>query len=236
MRRNSTLSVCVTFVSAMACAACGDDTTDTTSAGTADTTPATNNTAAGNASGGASGSTGSTRTNTNGNNIGTDSTGATGQSTGANTNAVRLTDAEIASVSMTANIGEIQQNMVGLMRATSDDARGFAQDMVDMHNAALEREKQLAMSMNVSPTENAVTQMLKSNSDQMVAMLQSASDDDFDNVYLRGQLDAHQMTLGLIDTTLLPSAQAQPMKDELAMMRSAVVMHLEHVRDLAGSD
>lgn len=242
MRLNSTLTVCVMFVSAAIAAgsaACGDDTSDTTSSGSTDTSGNTGNTSSRNTSGGASGSSGSNGTNTsntNGTNTSTGDNGTTGQSTGAPTGTVRLNDAEIASVSMTANMGEIQQNMVALSRAQSDDARGFAQDMVDMHTAALEREQQLAMSMSVAPTDNAVTQMLKTTSDKMVAMLQSASDEDFDNIYLRGQLEAHQMVLSLIDNTLLPSAQASALKGELTMMRSAVVMHLDHVRELLGED
>lgn len=217
------------FAGALAGAACSDDTTDTTSSGSSDTSDNSSNTSSGGASG--SGGTGS-RTNTS--NTNTDTNGTTREGTGAPTSTVRLTDAEIASVSMTANMGEIQQNMIALSRAQSDDARGFAQDMVDMHTAALEREKELAMSMSVAPTDNAVTQMLKSTSDKMVAMLQSASDEDFDNVYLQGQLEAHQMVLSLIDNTLLPNAQASALKDELTMMRSAVVMHLDHVRELIG--
>jgi predicted outer membrane protein len=67
-------------------------------------------------------------------------------------------------------------------------------------------------------------------------MLQAASDEEFDEIFLRGQIDAHQMTLSLIEDTMLPSAQAQQMKDELTMMRSTVMMHLDQVRDLADEE
>lgn len=150
--------------------------------------------------------------------------------------AVRLSDSEIAMVSMTANMGEVQQNMVGIMRAQREDARNFAQEMVDVHTAALDRQTALASSMNITPAESATSRMLKSTSDEMVAMLQSASDDEFDNVYVQSQIDAHQMVLSLIESTLLPSVRAPQLRDELTMMQDTVMMHLEHARQLGDED
>jgi putative membrane protein len=244
MQRNPILVLCVMTVSAIAPGACGDDNTDdTTNNGTVSTSGSRNGQSSSGSAGSAARNTGTSTsgsaTNASGTNSGTatdNGATTTGSGSSANTSTVRLNDAEIASVSMTANTGEIAQNMVAVTRAQSDKARGFAQDMVDMHTAALQREMALTQSMSVAPADNATAQMLKSNSDKMVAMLQAASDGDFDNLYLRGQLDAHQMVLSLIDSTLLPSAQAQPLRDELTMMRETVTMHLDRVRGLVDNN
>lgn len=240
MRRYPALIPCVLFLGAVAYAACGDDDTDNTtttgSAGTTDTDRESPSDSAGGAggTGGSAGRTGATGSDTA---TGSGRNGTTAGSGGAGgAGAVRLNDAQIASVSMAANKGEVDQNMIGVMRAKGDDARSFAQDMVDMHSAALAREMSLAESSNLTPADNPTTQMLQSKSQMTVAKLESASDDDFDGVFLQSQVEAHQMTLSLIDDTLLPSVQAAPLKDELTTMRETVTMHLDHVRDLAGQD
>jgi len=145
----------------------------------------------------------------------------------------QLNDAQIASVSLTANQGEVEQNMIAITRARRDDARAFATDMVAMHTAAIARENALSASMMIIPQDNPVTQMLLSMSQQAVQSLNAASDDEFDAIYIRSQVQAHQQVLTLIDSTLLPQAQAQAMKAELTTMRSTVNDHLERVRGLA---
>jgi len=212
------------LASALVYGACGNDTSDDTTTGTTTST-------------GASGSSG-TRTTGTSTAPGASTSTETDNSavTGNTTSAVQLNDAQIATISMTANRGEVEQNMVALSRIQREDARTYAQQMVDEHTIALEREMAMATSMNLSPTESPTSRMLQTTSDQMVAMLQSASAGDFDAVYIQSQVDAHQMVLSLIESTLLPSADAQPLKDELTTMQTAVRMHLEHARELKGED
>jgi putative membrane protein len=157
-----------------------------------------------------------------------------GSISGPDGSAVTLSDEEIASVALTANMGEVQQNMIALMRAQSADARNYAQDMVDMHSAALERETALATSIMLTPADNPIAVMLRSDSDRVVETLQSAPADEFDPIYLRSQVDVHQNVLNLIETVLQPSAQAEPLKQELTLMRETVSAHLERARGLAG--
>jgi putative membrane protein len=206
------------FVCMFAIAACGDDDSNSTT-GSYD---AGSNTVA------TAGDSGSRSTD-----VSTSSNA--GASSGATTSAasVQLNDAQIASVSLTANSGEVDQNTIATTRARDDDARSFARDMVAMHMAAMVREKALASSLMITPEDNAITQMLQSMSQQTVQALTSAEDEQFDAVYLRSQMVAHQQVLSLIDSELLPQVKAQAMKDELTSMRSTVSEHLDRVRALA---
>jgi putative membrane protein len=255
MQRYRSLISCVTFVGAIAIVACGDDDTSTgssTTAGGAGTNASETNgsTQTNGASTNGTGTRTSGSNGTNGSNTGTSTSGTTTGISGTSTSgtnsasstpgaggagggsAAQLSDPEIASVSMTANMGEVQENQIAVTMAQRAEARDFAQDMVDMHNAALQREMSLGMSLMLTPADNAISQMLRSNAQMMVDTLQSTSADQFDAVYLQGQLDAHQMVLSLIDDTLLPSVQNDQLMNELTMMRSTVSMHLDRVREL----
>lgn len=160
-------------------------------------------------------------------------TSATGGTGGASAQAV-LTDAEIASVLTTANEGEIQQNTVAVSKASAPEARAFAQDLIDMHQAAQMRLNTLLTSLNITAADNAVSQQLQKASLRIVTMLQDATG-NFDLTYLQSQIDAHIQVLNLIDQTLLPSAQNPQLRSELAVVRGVVAMHLARARALAAS-
>jgi putative membrane protein len=192
------------------------------------------------ASGGRGGAGGNAARAGNGGTGGNAASAGNGGTSGAQSGdagALELTDAQIASVGVTANQGEVEQNMVALERAQGADARSFAQDMVTMHGAALQRETALAMTLQLTPEDNSVSRMLKQQSDTIVANLRAADQAQFDQIYLQSQVDVHQQVLTLIDSDLLPNAENAQLKAELTNMRATVAMHLEHVRALvSGSE
>ena len=161
---------------------------------------------------------------------GATSTAGTG---GAGVQAV-LTDAEIASVLTTANEGEVQQNTVAVSKASAPEARAFAQDLIDMHQAAQMRLNMLLTSLNITAADNAVSQQLQKASLRIVTTLQDATG-NFDLTYVQSQIDVHIQVLNLIDQTLLPSAQNSQLRSELAVVRGVVAMHLARARALAAS-
>jgi putative membrane protein len=145
-----------------------------------------------------------------------------------------LTDAEIASVLSAANEGEVQQNTVALSKAEAPEARAFAQDLINMHQAAQTRLNTLLTSLNITAADNAVAQQLRAASLNIVTTLQDATG-AFDMTYLQSQIDVHIQVLNLIDQTLLPSAQNAQVRSELAVVRGEVAMHLARARSLAAS-
>ena len=149
-----------------------------------------------------------------------------------NAGAIQLDDAQIASIAVTANQGEVEQNKVALERAQREDARAFAQDMVTMHSAALARATALAMTLKLTPEDNTISQTLRKESETIVANLKGVEQAEFDQMYLQSQVDVHQQVLTLIDTDLLSNVDAAQLRDELTAMRETVAMHLEHARAL----
>jgi putative membrane protein len=147
----------------------------------------------------------------------------------------QLNDAQIAGVSLAANNGEVEQNMIATTKATTPDLRAFASDMVAMHTAASARETALAATLMVTPQDSPVTQMLQSMSQETVAMLNGLDGSEFDAVYVKSQVDAHEQVLMLVVGTLLPQAQAPELRDELTAMRETVMGHLDRARSLGES-
>jgi putative membrane protein len=208
----------VTLVLSLAlCAAgaCGDDDDD-------------------NATGGAGGRDGGAGTSggRDGGVSGTGGRSGSGGSGGTRADAGTISEAEIGGALLTANSGEIEQGAIAVTRAQSEDVGSFAQMLITMHNAALDRETALFKMIKLTAVTGADAEALKSASDKAVAQLNSASASEFDALYVGAQVDAHQAVLDLIDDRLMPSAQRAEIKNELTMVRAAVQSHLTAAKAL----
>lgn len=159
--------------------------------------------------------------------------GSNAQAGAGGNQAVSLSDAQIASVLLTADAGEVQQNMVALTRAVAPSARAFAQDLIDMHTAAQLRLNTLLTALNIVPQSSPVSDQLLKASDRIVAKLQNDSGVTFDMTYLQSQIDVHIQVLNLIDQTLLPNAKSEQLRNEIATVRAEVALHLARARTLA---
>jgi putative membrane protein len=162
---------------------------------------------------------------------GGDDAGGPGQEQDAGTQ-TDLSDAEIAAVSTVANQGEVQQGMIALQRAQSEPVRMFAQMMVTEHQAALDRETKLLQMLGIAPEQNAISRMLKSESDAIVMQLENQEGAAFDRLYMDSQVTVHTMVLQLIDARLIPSAEQPVLETELRTMRASVEMHLMHAQEV----
>jgi putative membrane protein len=160
---------------------------------------------------------------------GTSGTGGQPAAGGAsgNPSASRLTDAQIAAVTSTANSGEVDMGMLALERAQLPEVRDFAQMMVTMHSAAQQRAMGVLQALGVTPAPNPVSDRLKSDADAMLVQLRSTEASQFDLIYISGQVDVHMKVLQLIDDQLLPSATADALKADLTTARGEVQMHLQ---------
>jgi putative membrane protein len=145
---------------------------------------------------------------------------------------VDLNDAQIASIAVAANTGEVDQNTVAVTRAVNPDVRGFAQDMVAMHTAAVMRESALAATEMIVPADNHITQTLQTMSTTIVANLQAAEASEFDLMFMNGQVDVHTEVLALIRDQLLPEVTSVALRSELMEMQTTVMTHLERARTL----
>lgn len=231
--------------------ACGsdddeDDDTSTQTAGT--TTPTT--------AGFTTGSGGSNGTTTRGPTGSGGSGGANGNTTGASTTqggggaagadgatggaggeagmagAPVLLDEEILHIVRTANLGEVDQAEIAVVRADDADVVDFAQTMVEDHGDGAEAAEALAEAEDLTLQPNSVSAMLRAESMATVGLLQSASDEEFDLVYMDAQVAAHTEVLSLLEDTLIPQADNPALEAFLVETRTHVSEHLESAESI----
>jgi putative membrane protein len=141
---------------------------------------------------------------------------------------VRLNDRQITAVARDANQAEIDQGNYALTQVSDGPVRDFAQRMVDEHQMALQRMTQLA----VAAEDNDVSRQLQGQANSVFARLRNPGSNNFNLVYLCGQLILHQRVLQVIDTRLIPDADAEPLRTLLSDMRTDVVMHRDQARQI----
>lgn len=230
--------------------ACGSDDDEDDGQSSSSTTQTTSSTSSGGSAGsGGSGATSNTTGTTQGTGV-TIGAGGTASSSGGSAGmggaggeaggggeggmagATALTDEAVLHVARTANIGEVDQAEVALLRADDELVVDFAELMIQEHSSAIAMAQSLADSEDLTPEANPLSQMLQADSSQTVLMLQAASDAEFDLVYMESQVTAHEEVLTLLDDTLIPEADNAALETYLLDLRVHVSEHLESAESI----
>ncbi len=151
--------------------------------------------------------------------------GAAGE--GGMAGAAALVDEELLHAARTANIGEVDQAEVALLRADDPLVVDFAEMMVAEHSSAIAMAQSLADSEDLTPKSNPISRMLQAESEQVILTLEAASDEEFDLVYMESQVTAHEEVLALLEDTLIPQADNAALETYLSTLRVHVAEHLE---------
>ena len=141
--------------------------------------------------------------------------------------APELTDEELLHVARTANLGEVQQAQVAVQRADDFAVLEYAEEMVEDHSEAVSEAQEIEQEEGLVPEPNPVSQVLQNESTQILATLQTASDEEFDLVYMNSQVAVHQEVLTLLEDVLIPEADNVELEDYLLDMREDVQEHLQ---------
>jgi predicted outer membrane protein len=81
-------------------------------------------------------------------------------------------------------------------------------------------------------TETDSSKDLKKMSDATIKKLKTVSGKELDRVYIAEQVTMHESLLSQIDSSLIPGAQDQSLKDLLAKIRTSVAAHVEKAKVL----
>jgi len=161
---------------------------------------------------------------------------ATGGKAGnVSTPVAKLSDAQIASVVLTANQLAILENMLAITKAQRTPVRLLAQDFVDARTAAEARETGLFSGLGITPEDNIVTTQLRDASANVVSQEQTVEREAFDQTYLQTQVDAISRLVELIDETLLRDVSNDALGGEIAALRASVQTQLARARALLTS-
>jgi putative membrane protein len=145
----------------------------------------------------------------------------------ASAHAQAATDAQIASIVVTANYVDIDSE-VALATSTDADVKKCEQLMIDDHTGVNKSATALVTKLRVTPADNPTSQSLKSEGGKSLAHLKSLKGTAFDKAYIDKEVAYHQQVIDAIDKTLIPDAKNAELKALLIKVRPAFVAHLEH--------
>jgi putative membrane protein len=141
-------------------------------------------------------------------------------------------DAQIASIVVTANQVDIDAGKLAVSTSHNKDVKAFGQLMITDHTGVNKSAVDLVTRLKVTPEDNATSQSLKSGGDQNLANLKGLKGTAFDKAYVDHEVAYHQQVIDAVDKTLIPSAQNAELKALLVKVRPAFVAHLEHAKTL----
>jgi putative membrane protein len=152
--------------------------------------------------------------------------------TAASVWAQTVTDAQIASIVVTANQVDIDAGKLAESKASHADVKKFAQQMVTDHSGVNKQATELVTKLKVTPQDNPTSQSLKTGGEKNIAHLKTLSGTAFDKAYIDQEVTYHEAVLNAVDKTLIPSAQNAELKALLVKVRPAFVAHLEHAKQV----
>lgn len=107
---------------------------------------------------------------------------------------VQIDAADYVRQTAISDLFEVSAAQAALKKASSDEVRSFARMMIDDHMKAGE---QLAESAKGQALATALPTSVDARHDQLLQDLASATEQDFDRLYMRIQVDAHTAALKL---------------------------------------
>jgi len=141
-----------------------------------------------------------------------------------------LTESQVIKVVSTANNGEIKQARTVLPKLKTEEARKYAQMMINEHSANEKKGQTLASSLQLTPQVSGISTSLQKDSDNVVRKLSNSSTPDKD--YMSSQVDVHRKVLNTIEKQLIPNAKNAELKNMLTQTRTAVAKHLKMAEDI----
>jgi putative membrane protein len=141
-------------------------------------------------------------------------------------------DAQIASIVVTANQVDIDVGKLAESKGSNAEVKAFGKQMVTDHSGVNKQAVALVTKLKVTPEDNATSKSLKAGGAQNVRNLEKLSGAAFDKAYVDHEVVYHQQVLDAVDKTLIPSAQNAELKSLLVAVRPAFVAHLEHAKML----
>jgi putative membrane protein len=140
----------------------------------------------------------------------------------------KLTDAEIASVAVTANQIDIDYAKIAQKKSKNASVLRFAKTMSDDHAAIIAKAVKLVTKLNVTPKDNAVSKSLLDGALKTKKALNSKSGKAFDKAYIDNEVAYHKAVINAVKTLLIPQAKNQELKALLQSVMPLLKTHLEH--------
>src|SRR5699024_9095423 len=106
-----------------------------------------------------------------------------------------LSDAQIASIAVTANKVDISYAEIAEEKAQDEQVKDFAQTMAKDHQTVIDKAMSLAQKLDVTPEDNNITRKLLDMEKDIKEKLNGLSDGEFDKAYINNEVTYHKMAI-----------------------------------------
>jgi putative membrane protein len=130
-----------------------------------------------------------------------------------------------------ANMFEIESSKLALEKASADDVKSFAQQMITDHTKAGEDFKAALEKVETTASTKPAGQAMDAKMQGMMDELKAASGDDFQARYIQMQAEAHKEAVALF-TAYANSGDDPALKEFAKATLPTLQMHEKHVKDL----
>jgi putative membrane protein len=144
-------------------------------------------------------------------------------------------DAQIASIVVTANQVDIDAGKLAESKGSSADVKAFGKQMVTDHTAVNKQAVALVKKLKVTPQDNPTSKSLKAGGADNIKNLKKLKGSAFDKAYIDHEIAYHEQVIDAINKTLIPNAKNEELKQLLMKGQSLFVGHLEHAKQIKTS-
>lgn len=143
-----------------------------------------------------------------------------------------LSDAEIASVAVTANKIDVEYAAIANKKSKNAAVLKFAKAMHDDHTSIIDKAVKLVNKLKVTPKDNAVSKSLRTDADKEKKALNAKSGKAFDKAYIDNEVSYHKSVIHSVETLLIPQAKNKELKALLESIMPVLKTHLAHAETL----
>jgi putative membrane protein len=145
--------------------------------------------------------------------------------------APKLDDPTIVAIFDAANTFDMETGSLAVNKGHSKAVRDFGAMLVRDHGNVRKQGRELAKSLNVTPTPPKDFALAKAH---IVAMrsLRAAKGNAFDRAFLQHEVDFHNAVIDAVTKTLLPAIQNAQVKDLVTKVAPAFVAHRDRAQSL----
>jgi putative membrane protein len=136
-----------------------------------------------------------------------------------------LNDGQLAAVIQALHQDQMQEAQLAEQRATSPELKRYARDMITAHRNIMNENQSVLSQAQITPSDNAVSQQLRTDSQNEMSTLEGLRGRDFDREYLDDQIRNHNKAIELVDR-IVPNIKNPQLKAHLQNVRTRLDAHL----------
>lgn len=145
----------------------------------------------------------------------------------------KLDDPTIVAIFDAANTYDMETGSLAASKGRSETVREFGKMLVRDHRNVRAQGRDLAASLNVTPTPPQDFALAKAHAKAMRS-LQNSSGRAFDRAFLQHEVDFHNAVIDAVTKTLLPAIQNAQVKDFVTNVAPAFAAHRDAAQNLLG--